>query len=205
MGLSSDIHSRTEWTIFCFARPRLPSVGHCLINATVVQLCEGVHHGGQLGVHVRVSLLTCAELCPRLLLGSTARSLRSDPSPAGSLVSSSRSPAVPRQSSAPAGWSSRVSLRPIGALIGPPTASRRNGTSVPWVSLLGPTGGDEPPERQPFVVASCRWSWSCHVHVVHTHCSSTPPRLERSGCSAYESFPGPVRPDSSRARAPPPR
>ena len=29
---------------------------------------------------------------------------------------------------------------PCGALIGPPTAFRRNGTSVPWVSLPGPTG-----------------------------------------------------------------
>ena len=29
---------------------------------------------------------------------------------------------------------------PCGALIGPPTAFRRNGPSVLWVSLPGPTG-----------------------------------------------------------------
>ena len=29
---------------------------------------------------------------------------------------------------------------PCGELIGPPTAFRRNGPSVPWVSLPGPTG-----------------------------------------------------------------
>ena len=33
-----------------------------------------------------------------------------------------------------------VSLRPFEALFGPPTAFRRNGPSVPWVSLPGPTG-----------------------------------------------------------------
>ena len=49
--------------------------------ALVVQFCEVVHRGRQLDVHVRVSLLTCAELCSRLQLCSTARSLRSDPSP----------------------------------------------------------------------------------------------------------------------------
>ena len=41
------------------------SVGQSLVNVTVVQLCEVVLHGRQLGVHVRVSLLAC----------STARSL----------------------------------------------------------------------------------------------------------------------------------
>ena len=65
------------------------SVSHHLVNATVVQLCEEVHHGRQLGVHVRVSLLTCAELCSRLQLCSTARSLHSDPSLSVSLASSS--------------------------------------------------------------------------------------------------------------------
>ena len=89
------------------------SVSHRLVNATVVQLCEVVHHGRQLGVLVRVALLTCAELCSRLQLCSTARSLHSDPSLAGSLASSSRSPlAVPRQFSAPAGWSSRAQETP---------------------------------------------------------------------------------------------
>ena len=89
------------------------SVSHHLVNATVGQLCDVVHHGRQLGVHVRVSCLTCAELCSRLQLCSTARSLQSDPSLAWSLASSSRSaPAVPRQSSAPAGWSSRARETP---------------------------------------------------------------------------------------------
>ena len=41
------------------------SVGHCLVNTTVVQLCEVLRHGKQLGVHVRVSLLTCAAAVPR--------------------------------------------------------------------------------------------------------------------------------------------
>ena len=27
-----------------------------------------------------------------------------------------------------------------GAFVGPPTAFRRTGTNIPWVSLLGPTG-----------------------------------------------------------------
>ena len=61
------------------------SVSHHLVNATVVQLCEVVHHGRPLGVHVRVSLLSCAELCSRLQLRSTTRSLHSDPSLAESL------------------------------------------------------------------------------------------------------------------------
>ena len=88
------------------------SVSHHLVNATVA-LCDVVHHGRQLGVHVRVSLLTCAELCSRLQLRSTARSLHSDPSLAGSLASSSPSaPAVPRPSSVPAGWSSRARETP---------------------------------------------------------------------------------------------
>ena len=137
------------------------SVSHRLVNITVAQLFEVVHDSRHLGVHIRVTLLTCAELCSRLQLCSTARSLHSDPSLAGSLASSSRStPTVPRQSSAPAGWSSPLRYHvcrktcllsclsdaswrvtsPIGALIGPPTAFPRTGPSVPWVSLPGPTG-----------------------------------------------------------------
>ena len=76
------------------------------------KICEVVHHGRQLGVHIRVTLLTCAELCSQLQLCSTARSLHSDPL-AGSLASSPRSAlAVLRQSSAPAGWSSRARETP---------------------------------------------------------------------------------------------
>ena len=150
------------------------SVSHHLVNATAVQLCEMVHHGRQLSVHVRVSLLTCAELCSRLQLCSTARSLHSDPSLAGSLASSSRLllryldsillQLVGRHAlgrllqhlvvccllwSSPLRYhvcrktcllsclrdaSQRVTS-PFGALFGPPTAFRRNGPSVPWVSL----------------------------------------------------------------------
>ena len=91
-----------------FALPTQPRVVSLsvttYVNATVAQLFEVVHHGRQLSVQVRVTLLTCAELCTRLQLCSTARTFHSDPSLAGSLTSSSQAaPAVPRQSSAKAG------------------------------------------------------------------------------------------------------
>ena len=44
------------------------AVLHCLVNVTVVQLCEVVHHGRQLG-HVRVSLLNLLVLHLRYLDG----------------------------------------------------------------------------------------------------------------------------------------
>ena len=43
-----------------------------------------------------------------------------------------------------------------GVGVGPPTAFRRNGPSVPWVSLPGPTGTKAPT----LVVVSCKWSLS---------------------------------------------
>ena len=43
--------------IFLHVALILCKVGHFPVNATVVQLCEEVHHGGQLGVHVRFFFL----------------------------------------------------------------------------------------------------------------------------------------------------
>ena len=97
--------------ILCLNRAS-SSVSHHLVNAHC--RCR------QLGVDVRVTLLTCAELCSWLQLCSTARWLHSDPSLAGSLASFSRSaPAVPRQSSAPAGWSSRARETPAASCRAP--------------------------------------------------------------------------------------
>ena len=42
--------------VLAITTARLLSVGHRLDIATVVQLCEVVHHGGHFGVHFRVSL-----------------------------------------------------------------------------------------------------------------------------------------------------
>ena len=44
-----------DWCSLAISTARLLSVGHRLHIATVVQLCEVVHHGGQFGVHFRVS------------------------------------------------------------------------------------------------------------------------------------------------------
>ena len=142
---------------------------------------------------------TWRRICARVQLCSTAHSSRSDSSLARS---SSRSvPAVVRQSSAPAGRSSppvgghllryHVCLR-TGVLeclddaslhmtshcvvgVGPPTASRCNGPSVPWVSLPGPTWVPPMPKqdgirsRAPtLVVTLCWWWWTWHVDVAHT-------------------------------------
>ena len=135
------IRSQTERTTFdgvAISAARLLSVSHCLVNATVVQLCEVVHHGRQLGVHVRVRLLTCAELCSRLQLCSNAWLLRWELSLAGSLVSSSRSAlVVPRQSSAPAGVVVTCSATMfVGRLVC--WRGRWSGPSVSCVSLPGP-------------------------------------------------------------------
>ena len=48
-----------------------------------------------------------------------------------------------------------VSLRLFRALFGPPTAFRRNGPSVPWVSLPGPTGVMTHPGRDRGRELSC--------------------------------------------------
>ena len=118
---------------------------------------------------IYVFLHVALDMCTRLQLCSTAQSSSSDSSLAGS---SSRSvPAVPRQSSEPAGRSSppgchrlryHVCLRTVvleclddASLhldftyvgVGPPTASRCNGPSVPWVFLPGPTGVPPMPSR----------------------------------------------------------
>ena len=50
------------------------------------------------------------------------------------------------------------------------------GPSVPWVSLLGPTGVPSDAqagwasgaERQPLVVVLCWWWWTCDADLVHT-------------------------------------
>ena len=64
---------------------RLLSVGHRLDIATVVQLCEVVHHGGQFCVHFRVSLDSSSDVMSSsgsmivtfLLWSSPARETRS--------------------------------------------------------------------------------------------------------------------------------
>ena len=87
--------------LLCNLKGASLSVRHRLVNATVVQLRDGSQRRT-----IRCSL-SC-QLCSRLRLCSTARSLRHDQSLAGSLASSSRSAlAELQQSSAPVGWSSR--------------------------------------------------------------------------------------------------
>ena len=120
-----------------------------------------------------------------------------------SCQSSRSAPAIPRQSSAPAGWSSTLLVvngsattfggrhvcwtvwvmrhciltLPFVALVsGHPRPPRCSGPGVPWVSLPGPAGvlpmprQDGTESRGPTLeVALCRWWWTCHVDVAHTH------------------------------------
>ena len=117
-----------HWCSLAVSTARLLSVGHRLDTATVVQLCEVVHHGGHFGVHFRVSLDSSSAImsrssrswCGRLLLRYHV----------------CRRTCLLSRHSAP----SLCVTSPCGALIGPPTAFRRNGPSVQWVSLSGPTG-----------------------------------------------------------------
>ena len=135
---------------------------HCLVN---VSLLDHFLRFIISGLLIHVFLHVALNLCTRLQLCSTAQSSRSDLSLAGS--SSGSVPAVPRQSSEPAGRSSHpvgghllryhVCLRTgvlecfddaslhldftfVSLVSGHPRPPRCNGLSVPWVSLPGPTG-----------------------------------------------------------------
>ena len=149
-GLSSKFALRRDGQLFFCKTASSLSVGHFLVNATVVRLCEVVHHGGQLSVHVRVSLLTFTRsglerfllpgdetLFVGLIVGCPVV-LRLDDRhvPVGGRRLVWSSPLryhVCRKTSVlscfrDASW--RVTS-PFGAVFGPPTASRRNGPSVP--------------------------------------------------------------------------
>ena len=175
------------------------------ISSIIFSASSSVNFSSTFFLHVAL------DMCTRLQLCSTAQSSSSDSSLAGS---SSRSvPAVPRQSSEPAGRSSppgchrlryHVCLRTVvleclddASLhldftyvgVGPPTASRCNGPSVPWVFLPGPTGVPPMPRhdgtgsRAPtLVVPLCRLRcagggghvmWTFLIHVFYKHTSST--------------------------------
>ena len=82
-----------------------------------------------------------------------------------------------------------------GVGVGPPTAFRRNGPNVPWVSLAGTHWGDDSSRVMSHQSANpCRVSGHCRDRGrdrrvdmscgrrSYTHSSSTPPRLVKSGC-----------------------
>ena len=80
---------------------------------------------------------------------------------------------------------------PFGRVIGPPTASRRNGPSVPWVSLPGPTGVMTHPRwwvtRAPTLRGCVALvvmvvMWTCRVDFVGSLFSLAPSRFRFSLC-----------------------